>query len=50
MPVKLKVKDMMIPIDDYAVTTTDKPLKEAIPQIKMGGGVAGIDINNRIQS
>ena len=33
MPVKLKVKDMMIPIDDYAVTTTDKPLKEAIPEL-----------------
>lgn len=33
MPVKLKVKDMMVPIDDYAVTTTDKLLKEAVPEL-----------------
>jgi CBS-domain-containing membrane protein len=33
MPVQLKVKDMMIPIDDYAVTTADKPLKEAVPEL-----------------
>lgn len=33
MPVELKVKDMMVPIDDYAVTTTDKLLKEAVPEL-----------------
>jgi len=33
MPVGLKVKDMMVPIDDYAVTTTDKLLKEAVPEL-----------------
>ena len=33
MPVKLKVKDMMVPIDDYAVTTADKSLKEAVPEL-----------------
>jgi CBS-domain-containing membrane protein len=33
MPVKLKVKDMMVPIDDYAVTTVDKTLKEAVPKL-----------------
>ena len=33
MPVQLKVKEMMIPIDDYAVTTADKPLKEAVPEL-----------------
>ena len=33
MPVQLKVKEMMVPIDDYAVTTVDKPLKEAVPEL-----------------
>jgi CBS-domain-containing membrane protein len=33
MPVQFKVKDMMIPIDDYAVTTANKTLKEAVPQL-----------------
>jgi len=33
MPVELKVKDMMVPIDDYAVTTVDKTLKEAVPKL-----------------
>jgi len=33
MPDQLKVKDMMIPIDDYAVTNADKPLKEAVPTL-----------------
>ena len=33
MPVQLKVKEMMIPIDDYAVTTADKPLKDAVPEL-----------------
>lgn len=33
MPIALKVKDMMVPIDDYAVTTTDKILKEAVPEL-----------------
>lgn len=33
MPVKLKVKDLMIPLDDYAVTTADKTLKEAVPEL-----------------
>lgn len=33
MPVQLKVKEMMVPIDDYAVTTADKPLKEAVPEL-----------------
>jgi hypothetical protein len=33
MPLQLKVKDMMVSIDDYAVTTADKPLKEAIPEL-----------------
>jgi CBS-domain-containing membrane protein len=29
----LKVKDIMVPIGDYAVTTADKPLKEAVPEL-----------------
>jgi len=33
MPLQLKVKDMMVSIDDYAVTTADKPLNEAIPEL-----------------
>ena len=33
MPVELKVKDMMVPIDDYVVTTIDKLLKEAVPEL-----------------
>jgi len=33
MPVQLKVKDMMVPIEDYAVTTADKSLKEAVPEL-----------------
>jgi uncharacterized membrane protein len=33
MPVQLKVKEIMVPIGDYAVTTTDKPLKEAVPEL-----------------
>ena len=33
MPVELKVKDIMVPIDDYAVTTTDKLLKKAVPEL-----------------
>lgn len=33
MPVELKVKDLMVPLDDYAVTTADKTLKEAVPEL-----------------
>ena len=33
MPVQLKVKEMMIPIEDYAVTTAEKSLKEAVPEL-----------------
>jgi hypothetical protein len=32
MPVELKVKDLMVPPDDYAVTTADKTLKETVPE------------------
>ncbi len=32
MPVELKVKDLMVLLDDYAVTTADKTLKEAVPE------------------
>ena len=33
MPIELKVKDIMVPIEDYAVTTEDKLLKEAVPEL-----------------
>jgi CBS domain len=33
MPIQLKVKDIMVPIDEYAVTRVDKTLKEAAPEL-----------------
>lgn len=34
MPLKKKVRDCLIPISEYAVTTVDKPLREAIPTLR----------------
>jgi C-terminal processing protease CtpA/Prc len=33
MPIQLKVKDIMVPIGEYAVTRVDKTLKEAVPEL-----------------
>lgn len=33
MPIQMKVKDIMVPIDEYAVTRVDKTLKEAVPEL-----------------
>ena len=33
MPVQMKVKDIMVPIDEYAVTRIDKTLREAVPEL-----------------
>jgi CBS-domain-containing membrane protein len=33
MPVQMKVKDIMVPIGEYAVTRVDKTLKEAVPEL-----------------
>lgn len=34
MPLTKKVKDCLIPISEYAVTTEDKPLREAVPMLR----------------
>jgi CBS domain-containing protein len=34
MPITKKVRDLMIPIADYAVTSVDKPLGEAVPALR----------------
>lgn len=34
MPLQKKVRDCLIPISEYAVTTEDKPLREAIPALR----------------
>jgi CBS domain-containing protein len=34
MPITKKVKDILIPLSDYAVTGPDKPLKEAVPVLR----------------
>ena len=33
MPVQMKVKEIMVPIGEYAVTRIDKTLKEAVPEL-----------------
>lgn len=33
MPIALKVRDLLVPLAEYAVTTVDKPLREAIPRL-----------------
>jgi CBS domain-containing protein len=33
MPVQMKVKDIMVPIGEYAVTRIDKTLREAVPEL-----------------
>lgn len=34
MPLTKKVRDCLIPISEYAVTTNDKPLREAVPVLR----------------
>jgi len=34
MPITKKVRDLLVPISEYAVTTLDKPLKEAVPALR----------------
>ena len=34
MPITKKARDLLVPISDYAVTTMDKPLKEAVPELR----------------
>ncbi|HMK33673.1 MAG TPA: CBS domain-containing protein [Desulfomonilaceae bacterium] len=34
MPIAMKVRDLLVPLSEYAVTTVDKPLKEAIPALR----------------
>jgi CBS domain-containing protein len=34
MPITRKVKDILIPLSEYAVTSPDKPLKEAVPVLR----------------
>jgi len=34
MPITKKVRDLLVPISEYAVTNVDKPLKEAIPALR----------------
>jgi CBS domain-containing protein len=34
MPTSMKVRDLMVPIGDYAVTTVDKTLGEAVPTLR----------------
>ena len=34
MPISMKVRDLMVPIGDYAVTTADKTLGEAVPTLR----------------
>ncbi len=34
MPIALKARDLIVPISDYAVTTVEKTLKEAVPALR----------------
>ncbi len=34
MPITMKVRDLLVPLSEYAVTTVDKPLKEAAPTLR----------------
>jgi CBS domain-containing protein len=34
MPITKKVKDILIPLSEYAVTSPDKPLREAVPALR----------------
>jgi CBS domain-containing protein len=34
MPIQFKAKDIMIPINDYAVSRSDQTLEEAIPELR----------------
>jgi len=34
MPITKKVRDLLVPISEYAVTTMDKPLREAVPALR----------------
>jgi len=34
MPITKKARDLLVPISEYAVTTVDKPLKEAVPALR----------------
>ena len=34
MPITKKARDLLVPISGYAVTTMDKPLKEAVPALR----------------
>jgi CBS domain-containing protein len=34
MPITKKVRDLLVPISEYAVTRVDKPLKEAVPALR----------------
>jgi CBS domain-containing protein len=34
MPITMKVRDLLVPLSEYAVTTVDKPLKDAVPTLR----------------
>jgi len=34
MPINMKVRDLMVPISDYAVTVADKTLRDAVPALR----------------
>ncbi len=34
MPITMKVRDLLVPLSEYAVTKVDKPLKEAVPTLR----------------
>jgi len=34
MPITKKVRDLLVPISEYAVTNVDKPLREAVPALR----------------
>jgi CBS domain-containing protein len=34
MPITMKVRDLLVPLSEYAVTTVGKPLKEAVPALR----------------
>ena len=34
MPITKKVRDIMVPLSDYATTTVDATLREAIPALR----------------
>jgi CBS domain-containing protein len=34
MPITKKARDLLVPISEYAVTTADKPLKQAVPALR----------------